>query len=151
MAAEAFEYQPYTRWDKGAGCAFIPPARYVDDYLVDIYEPRPDGGNLADSPVQDQWRTWLRCVAAANRDDTGRPAALGIAEYGLGTLAGNAIRRRTLMADAAYLARRFPRFALWEYWWQDDEPAGQCSPASCDWQFTDPATTRAWHAIETRA
>jgi hypothetical protein len=126
MAAEAFQYQPGTRWDQGAGCGYIPPARDVDYYFVDIYEPHPDGKDLAHGPVSAQWNTWLGCVSAANQASPRAPATLGIAELGAS----------------------FTHFALWEYWWQDDSAAGACTAASCDWKFTDASTTREWHAIE---
>jgi hypothetical protein len=148
MAAETFQYQPGTRWDHGADCSYIPPARSVDYYFADIYEPRPDGRDLAHGPVRAQWNTWLGCVNAANKASPRTPATLGIAEYGLGTLAGNAAREKTMAADAAYLEATFTHFALWEYWWQNDSAAGGCTAASCDWKFTDAPTTKEWHALE---
>jgi hypothetical protein len=148
MVAEAWQYQPGTKWDNGADCSYIPPARYVDYYLTDIYEPDPDGQDLANSPVSTQWNTWLGCVTAANSARPDSPAALGIAEYGLGTLAGDTVREETLAADDAYLKTTFTSFALWEYWWEDNSIDGGCTAANCDWKFTDAPTTQEWRAIE---
>jgi hypothetical protein len=147
MAAEAFQYQPGTRWDNGGQCGYIPPVRYVDYYLADIYEPDPSGRDLPHSVVRTQWDTWLGCVKAANQG-AAHPAALGIAEYGLGTLAGNTVREETMAADNTYLKRILPIFGLWEYWWEDNSIDGGCTASNCDWQFTDPATVREWQKIE---
>jgi hypothetical protein len=149
VAAEAWQYQPGTKWDNGADCSYIPPAQYVDYYLADIYEPDPDGQDLANSPVSTQWNTWLDCVTAANSASSHPPAALGIAEYGLGTLAGDTVREQTLAADDAYLKATFTSFALWEYWWENNSTDGGCTASNCDWQFTDAPTTQEWQAIET--
>jgi hypothetical protein len=117
-------------------------------YLADIYQPDPDGQDLANSPVSTQWNTWLGCVTAANSARPDSPAALGIAEYGLGTLAGDRVREETLAADDAYLKTTFTDFSLWEYWWEDNSIDGGCTAASCDWQFTDAPTTHEWRKIE---
>jgi hypothetical protein len=150
MAAEAFEYQPGTRWHQGVDCGYIPPASYVSYYLADIYESDPDGRALPYSPVAVQWDTWLRCVTEAMKADPSAQVWLGVAEYGLGTLTGDKARARTIAADAVYLPRQVPRFALWEYWWEDNSINWGCTVENCDWQFTDPATIREWRSLESR-
>jgi hypothetical protein len=148
QVAEASEAWGYFPGRVGASCAYTVPDKYVDYYFIDIYQPAPDGKPLSESPVAPQWDGWLKCVTAANNADPHPRKALGITEYGLGTLSGNAVREETLAADDAYLKANFTHFALWEYWWADNSVNGGCTPSNCDWRFTDPATIHEWQQIE---
>jgi hypothetical protein len=133
MAAEAYEY---VDGRDGVSGSYLPPAGYVDTYLLDYYEPVPTAKGIAKNR---KFQAWYRLVK--NR---GKP--LGFAEYGLssnGTAAGNARRVATLKADNAWISAHGP-FAIWSYWWQD--PA--TTTGKDNWQFTDPGAIAEWHAIE---
>jgi hypothetical protein len=116
MVANGFQYQDRSPFDRGRSCGFIPPAASVDRYLVDMYEDRPTGQSLNRSPVADRWNAWLHCVNAANAASRDGARPLGLAEYGLGSQASDAVRAQTIRADAAYLPAALPGFALWNYW-----------------------------------
>jgi len=140
MAAMAWQYQSSSY--HGYSCSYIPPDQYVAYYLTDIYEPAPNGRPLNTGPVASQWNNWLACVNAANNANPHPRKALGIAEYGLGTLAGDSVRASTITADDAYLKANFTNFALWEYWDENNAVNGGCTASNCDWQITgDSAST----------
>jgi len=100
---------------KGYNCSFIPPAKYVDYYLADVYEHTLTG--LASLAI---FQRWNHCTA-------GKGVPRGLAEYGLDRCDGatEAQRATTLGDDAAYLARKFPKLVLWNYWYADSHP-GAC-------------------------
>ena len=133
MVAETYEY---ASGRNGVSCTYIPPASSVDMFLADAYQPTPTGKGLAQDP---EWLGWLRCVRGH-----GRP--LGLAEYGIGTGSGDAVRRETLKVDDAYLKASFPDFQIWSYGWVDDS---KTEGPLRDLQFTDSATITEWKAIET--
>jgi hypothetical protein len=136
MAANAYQYHSAGRYSLGTGCSFIPPAQYVDAYFVDVYEPKPTGAPLERGPASIEWDDWLHCVTAADEAASGHRKPLGIAEYGLGTAAPDAIRARTIRADDTYL-RSFRHLALWEYW--DVGP---------EWAVTGhPLAAAAWRSV----
>jgi hypothetical protein len=140
MDSATYEYaSPGSGHSRGYSCSYIPPARYVDYYLGDVYE-----ATLTGLQNDAEFQRWVHCVAAR-----GKP--LGIAEYGLGVCVSSGTfhesdRAATLAADAAYLARALPGLVLWEYWW-DALPK---STAKCDqWKFApDSVTAAKWRAIE---
>lgn len=113
----------------GLGGSYLPPARYVDAYVLDLYQVCCTGEHwpakgLAD---YDRFQNWLRLVG--NR---GKP--LGLAEYGIE--ASDAVRDARIQADASYLRSAFGgRFGLWCYFWIGT------------WRFTDAATIATWRSI----
>jgi hypothetical protein len=140
MASMTYQYGGKGYGSNGLGCAFIPPAKYVDYYYADNYEVSPTGKGLATDP---KWLNWLNCVKNKGR-------RLGLAEYGLGTCSTSAQRVATLKADAAYLGTKLPaitgfRTQLWSYFWS----SAQTGTKGCnDPQFTDSSMINAWRSIE---
>jgi hypothetical protein len=135
MAAEAYQY---VDGRNGASGSYLPPAAYLDMYLLDYYEPHPapDGKGIAKNR---QFQAWYRLVKNRGRQ-------LGFAEYGLssdGSATADAVRVATMKADAAWMVAHGP-FAIWSYWWKD-APA---SSSANSWQFTDPGAVTEWRAIE---
>lgn len=129
VAMAAMTYQ-YDKNRNGVGCDYIPPPESVDYYLADNYVDTPDGDGLAKDP---EWLGWLGCV-----EGKGKP--LGLAEYGLGTGAGNAVRAQTMRRDDAYIKANFPDFVIWSYWWVD-------MGGKQNYKFTDAAGIAAWKSI----
>jgi hypothetical protein len=140
MESSTYQYdKPGSGNSRGYSCSYIPPARYVDYYLGDVYQP-----TLIGLQHDFEFQRWVHCVS-------GRGRPLGIGEYGLGVCVSSGTfresdRAATLAADAAYLARTQPGLILWEYWW-DLLPK---STAKCDqWKFpVNSATGTQWRAIE---
>lgn len=135
IAMAAGSYQ-YVDGRNGVSGSYLPAPASVDMYLLDYYEPFPDGKGIAKDP---EFQNWYRLVK--NR---GKP--LGFAEYGLssnGTAAGNATRVATLKADDAWLMAHGP-FAIWSYWWKDSA----LTTARDSWKFTDPGAIAEWRSIE---
>jgi hypothetical protein len=144
MIASTYQYQ--TPKMKGYGCSYIPPARYVDVYFADTYEPVLVGLG-SDAGFQ----RWATC---AKRE--GGSVVLGLTEYGLGVCVTKGKfteqkRQTQLAADARYLSVHFPRLYMWEYYWHMGASAGGCK------EFQFPAgsvppkelvTAKEWQAIE---
>lgn len=123
MDGSDFQYDPGASNDLGAACQFIPPAQYVDLYLIDKYEQTASGGNLAAgmSANAAEWTDWLGCAAAQQKP-------IGIAEYGLncgdaGTAAPNNLTTsQGMAADNTYLAGEPDGLPvlMWAYWYNDN-------------------------------
>lgn len=131
VAMIASTYQ-YVNGRSGYGCAYIPPASYVDMYTADAYQPTPTG--LASDP---QWNRWVTCTSGYGKNR-------GITEYGLGTGKNDAVREQTLATDDAYLKQHFPNLQIWSYWNVDDSYKGPLR----DWRLLDSATQNEWQRIE---
>ncbi len=119
-------------WD----CSYIPPARYVDHYFADIYDPT--GVMLENDPG---FTRWQYCTA-------GRHRSRGITEWGIGPtkcMTSGLTRAHVMARDEQWLRERFPHMYLLEYWWVDDSATeGTCA----DWKFTSPAEISAWKSAE---
>jgi hypothetical protein len=140
MDASTYEYgTPASGHSRGYSCAYIPPARYVDYYLGDVYQD-----TLIGLQNDAEFLRWVQCV-------NGRGRPLGLGEYGLGVCVTHGTfhesdRAATLAADAAYLAKKLPTLVLWEYWWQ--HLPGDTSKCK-QWQFpANSVTATKWRAIE---
>lgn len=153
MDAEDDEYDAGGTNDNGGSpattCYYIPPASYVDVYLVDHYEnvdtaadnglDMPNAGGISAT----EWDTWLGCVSGL-----GKP--IGLAEYGLNqnldTPAPPATNSQDVIqsmgADNTYLeqlpATLTEPVLLWENWWAGGD------------QFTDSASEAKWQSFETQ-
>jgi hypothetical protein len=145
MDASAFGYRA---GGPGLGCGYIPPPSYVDFYLIDHYQFTPNGSAVSQGSGKGpgEWQAWLNCVSGY-----GKP--IGLAEYGLGTCGKQSSTQRVAsIADTAPYLESLPGSSaldapvlVWSYWWVNETTkSGKCA----DWQFTHPATIRAWHAIE---
>jgi hypothetical protein len=140
MDSSTYEYgTPASGHSRGYSCSYIPPSRYVDYYLGDVYQ-----STLIGLQNDAEFQRWVHCVS-----DHGKP--LGLGEYGLGVCVTHGTfhesdRAATLAADSAYLARTLPTLVLWEYWWQH-QPG---DTSKCEqWQFPANSVTAAkWRAIE---
>ncbi len=128
MDGSNYQYAAGTTHDLAAGCQYIPPAQYVDMYLIDKYEQAATGNNVATgipntpSAVDaTEWNTWLGCVAAQDKP-------IGIAEYGLNcgdaTTAApdNLTTSQGMAADDSYLAGEPDGLpvVMWEYWYNNN-------------------------------
>ncbi len=130
----------YAPGQPGYDCSYLPAAMNVDYYLADVYQHRLTGlGNVAG------FGRWAQCTA-------GRGKLRGIAEYGLGvctaagTKASQVEREHTLAADAAYLAKNFPRLFMWEYWWSEiSGSGGRCAHS---WFPPNSVIATEWKRIE---
>jgi hypothetical protein len=143
MDSTTYEYDnPGSGHSRGYSCSYIPPARYVDYYLGDVYQP-----TLIGLRGDAEFQRWVHCVSGH-----GKP--LGLGEYGLGVCVSSGTfhesdRAATLAADAAYLAKALPNLVLWEYWWQHlASDTSKCE----QWKFAANSVTAAkWRAIEAGA
>jgi hypothetical protein len=148
MDAEDDEYDAGGKNDNGGAypnCPYIPPASYVDVYLVDHYEnidtaadngqDMPNAGGISAT----EWDTWLGCVSGM-----GKP--IGLAEYGLNqdlnTTANPNDVYQSMGADNTYLGQLSASLGepvlLWENWWYGGD------------QFTDTASEQEWQSFETQ-
>jgi hypothetical protein len=122
-------YAYRTSHGNGLDGSYLPPASYVDAYMLDLYQicctgERWPAQGLAD---YDRFQNWLKLVG--NR---GKP--LGFGEYGIE--ASDAVRDARITADASYLRSAFSgTFGLWDYFWVGI------------WRFTDAATIATWRSI----
>jgi hypothetical protein len=141
MIAASYQYQTGM---KGYNCSYIPPAKYVDVYFADTYEPV-----LVGLGKDTGFQRWATC---AERE--GSSVVLGLTEYGLGSCVPKGTgtwteqkREHELAADASYLSARFPHLYMWEYYWHQGTSAGGCK----EYQFpagpTSP-TANEWQAVE---
>jgi hypothetical protein len=139
MIASSYQYQA---GERGYSCAYIPPAKYVDVYFADTYEPV-----LVGLQNDTGFQRWATCAKAE-----GSGVVLGLTEYGLGICVASGTftekaRAEQLAADAAYLSAHYPHLYEWEYYWHQGASAGGCK----EYQFpagpTSPTATE-WQAIE---
>lgn len=131
--SEAYQYDPGTGHDNGGAspnCPYIVPPRYLDFYLVDVYENYlTSAQNLGSDP---EWNTWVGCTANTSG------IARGIAEYAIlcGHDPNSPIVKTTIADDDSYLKAHFPTLKVWEYWY-----SGGCV-------FTNTKTIAEWQAVE---
>jgi hypothetical protein len=143
MDASTYEYSNAKGHDRGTGCAYIPPASYVDFYLADHYNDDATDASLPDEnpPGGNEWKNWLNCVASS-----GKP--IGLAEYGLDCHTQNKPAQtlaNEIAQDNGYLSAvpgaKQPTI-MWEYWDWDTKTPG------C--QMTSPIVKDEWKSVETQ-
>ncbi len=127
----------------GYNCSYVPPPRYVDHYLTEVYHPHLV--LLQDDP---RFQRWNSCTHGLHK-------SRGISDYALGDCTTNgstfteAKREAALAADAAYLAHAFPTLYMWSYFWFQLPHPPKCE----DYKFPaassgSPQTAQEWEAIE---